>query len=274
LVPRLADHLMGKRKPVSILKRSAPTTGKLVNNRDSNQPSKRQKTSVEEAKVKASQHKAWIAVSIVDRQAAYAVAKLLRADATGSGGASIKSLTLGPAVKAKKATYAVTCETLRMLSVIQEVLGATDMLAKNASLTPETAYVLCYELLFGEGFSSIGPAEKAVIARQSVMEAKLADMVSKAGVTNARDLAAPSPDATAGEHRPRTARVNTLKMTVNEALKWLRSPPHNEKWAHRVICYPFWHICNVKAQPFCVCSAFFRRGPLFASCLCLYRSAM
>lgn len=49
----------------------------------------------------------------VHRQAAIAVGKLLEADEKKQGGASIKTLTLAPGVIAKKATYALTCETLR-----------------------------------------------------------------------------------------------------------------------------------------------------------------
>jgi hypothetical protein len=49
----------------------------------------------------------------VHRQAAAAVGKLLEADEEKRGGANIKTLTLAPANIAKKATYALTCETLR-----------------------------------------------------------------------------------------------------------------------------------------------------------------
>ena len=55
----------------------------------------------------------WLPHSIIHRQAAVAVGKLLAADATRSGGANVKSLTLAPHIAEKKATYAVTCNTLR-----------------------------------------------------------------------------------------------------------------------------------------------------------------
>ena len=50
---------------------------------------------------------------IVHRQAAAAVSRLLEADASKRGGVSIKALTLSPSVLSKKATHALTCETLR-----------------------------------------------------------------------------------------------------------------------------------------------------------------
>ena len=58
----------------------------------------------------------WLPHSVIDRQAAVAVGKLLAADAARTGGASIKSLTLAPHVVEKKATHAVTCNTLKCVS--------------------------------------------------------------------------------------------------------------------------------------------------------------
>lgn len=50
---------------------------------------------------------------IVHRQAAVAVSRLIEADASKRGGVSIKALTLSPSVLSKRATHALTCETLR-----------------------------------------------------------------------------------------------------------------------------------------------------------------
>lgn len=55
----------------------------------------------------------WLPHSVIHRQAAVAVGKLLAADATRSGGVNVKALTLAPHIAEKKATYAVTCNTLR-----------------------------------------------------------------------------------------------------------------------------------------------------------------
>ena len=59
------------------------------------------------------QHVYWNCQSEIDRQAAACVGKLLAADASKRGGTSIKALTLAPHIKAKKAVYAVTCQTLQ-----------------------------------------------------------------------------------------------------------------------------------------------------------------
>ena len=125
----------------------------------------------------------------MDRQAAHAVATLLKADETGGGGASIKSLTLGPAVTAKKATFAVTCETLRQLSLLKQAVQAAGLLQAHDRLPPATAYVLCYEVLFGEGLRQKGPAERAVVAALPALQAELAALQQEAGVDDVRDPA-------------------------------------------------------------------------------------
>ena len=125
---------------------------------------------------------AWEAVSVVDRQAARAVQQLLQADASGRKGASIKSLTLAPSIEAKKATHAVTCQTLKLLPVLKQLLEGCSLMQQHPQLQPETAYVLVYETLFGEGFRPRGPAEKAVLAAKGDLEELLQDIKLQAGV--------------------------------------------------------------------------------------------
>lgn len=232
-----------KRKPVSILKRSVRKGQNDVSRKDHEQHTKRQKI-VGKPKKDLFQPGCWQAASLVDRQAASAISKLLQADATGTRGASIKSLTLAPAVQAKKATHAVTCETLRMLPIVRQLISKAGLLEQHSRLSPSTAYVLCYELLFGEGLRSRGPAEAALTAAETTLQDKLASMLQEAGVEDARDLIAAAPKG--AHNRPRTARVNTLKMTVKEALAWLKSPPfEGSRWAQKVT----W-----KQAPKCFCS--------------------
>ena len=56
---------------------------------------------------------------------------------------------------------------------------------------------------------------------QAELQQHLQELLAAAGVSNASQLLTASIAAT----WPRTARVNLLKMTVAEALSWLRSPP-------------------------------------------------
>lgn len=217
-------------------------------------------------------------VSVVHSQAAYAVRRLLEADASKRGGVTLKSLTLGPRVEAKKvrcgsgrsagsgvwsprlrpalhlgsaqhlhaprapatpsqATYAVTVETLRHLPVLAPLLERVGLAAggDGGSAASATPLVLAYELLFGEGLRPAGAAERAVLQRKAELKQALAQLVAEAGAAAAADLLPrPGPNVP----HPRTARVNTLRLSVDAALAWLREPPaeHRRKWAAVVRC--------------------------------------
>ena len=123
----------------------------------------------------------------MDRQAARAVQQLLQADASGRGGASIKSLTLAPSIEAKKATHAVTCQTLKLLPVLKQLLEGCSLLQQHPQLQLETAYVLVYEILFGEGLRRRGPAEKAVMAAKGDLNTLLQDIKTQAGALQQRN---------------------------------------------------------------------------------------
>lgn len=65
---------------------------------------------------------------------------------------------------------------------------------------------------------------------QADLEQGLAALLSEAGATSVGELLPhPGPDTP----HPRTARVNTLRMSVDAALAWLRTPPekHRRRWA-------------------------------------------
>lgn len=120
------------KKPVGILKRNAYTPKSAAG------PQKRKKRPAshaaevhEEAALVASdssfrgsllpqqqqQHKQfWNCQSEIDRQAAACISKVLASDASRRNGKTIKSLTLAPNIKAKKAVYAVTCQTLQCMA--------------------------------------------------------------------------------------------------------------------------------------------------------------
>ena len=75
--------------------------------------------------------KPWNCHSAVDRQAATAVKRLLSAHKSGQHGASVKSLTLAPHIQAPKATYKVTCETLKYFAVLTKLLQSTGLLDQH-----------------------------------------------------------------------------------------------------------------------------------------------
>ncbi|GBG86656.1 hypothetical protein CBR_g41718 [Chara braunii] len=159
----------------------------------------------------------------VHRQAAAAVGRVLAADASKQNGASIKRLALAPSNVAKRATFALICETLKYLGVIKEVWNSSDILKRNKKVKPELAYVLLYDLLFGEGLSPHGDAERVIFACKSTLKATLARLMVKRQVADVRDLLPETAKQTAPTLRH--LRVNTLKISVDEALTQLRSHP-------------------------------------------------
>lgn len=169
----------------------------------------------------------WSCQSEVDRQAAACISKVLASDASSRNGKSIKSLTLAPNIKSKKAVYAVTCQTLQYLPVIQQLLSKTSLLDIQ-QLRPAVAYVLVYELLFGQGCRIKGKAEKAVFNLKAELQQHLQALLKEAAVEHVDELVS----VNIAKDWKRTARVNLLKMTVTEALAWLQSPPAvHQKWA-------------------------------------------
>lgn len=76
---------------------------------------------------------------------------------------------------------------------------------------------------------------------QAELQEYLQDVLNEAGVEHADELLS----ANIARDWPRTARVNLLKISVEEALAWLRSPPlSDQKLATLVCCITV--RCNVQ----------------------------
>ena len=164
-------------------------------------------------------------------QAADIVAELLRAKDQRSRGASIKSLVYGKNVLNKKAVYALCCETLKHLNIIKEVLkesefsllsGGKDGAKGNRATFPMDptrkaglVYVWVYELLFGQWkkipkFRKFTPVAK----QEDLLREAHGAVKTKASTSGAADpLLSPLESKTF----PRYLRVNTLKLSVDEA---------------------------------------------------------
>ncbi|KAG2499505.1 hypothetical protein HYH03_002452 [Edaphochlamys debaryana] len=175
----------------------------------------------------------WRPVSTVHQQAAFAVQRLLEADRDRRHGASLKSLTLAPHIVAKKATYAVTCQVLKLAEVLQRLVAAAG-LTEQPKLGAYVAMVLVYDLLKGETLRK-GQAERAVIAAEPKLRSALDRELKAAGVKTLEELcSAQQQQAAAGGAggagggagaavpHPRWVRVNTLKCAdVDEAVRQL-----------------------------------------------------
>ncbi|GMH32500.1 hypothetical protein BSKO_00334 [Bryopsis sp. KO-2023] len=201
---------MGKgRKPVPITRRSKKSEKGVKRKRESAGGDGSRKVA----------HNWWGCASVVDKQAANVVGKVLGAAERKSRGVNIKSLTLADGMRAKKATHAVVCQTLKFLPVLRQIVEAVGLLEDNPKLRPALAYVLAYEILIGQGCRPEGPAERAVLQAKDALQDKLQQHLSAAGVESIQDLV---PDAHAGKDRHRYARVNLLKASVKSVAKKLK----------------------------------------------------
>ena len=173
--------------------------------------------------------------------AARAVGALLAAAATRTRGASIKARTLAPHVRHKRATHAVTCETIKHARTIKIVFAdacedlralvdedAGESEGKETFRRRGEAYVYAYETLFGNGRGLerwVG-GEGCAIARENeeAMREALKREMTLRGVSSAKALSELVVEASEGAsvRYSRTARVNTLKMTVKDALEVFR----------------------------------------------------
>eukprot|EP00240_Pyramimonas_obovata_P004185 CAMPEP_0118954756 /NCGR_PEP_ID=MMETSP1169-20130426/58828_1 /TAXON_ID=36882 /ORGANISM="Pyramimonas obovata, Strain CCMP722" /LENGTH=352 /DNA_ID=CAMNT_0006902443 /DNA_START=595 /DNA_END=1650 /DNA_ORIENTATION=- len=155
----------------------------------------------------------------VHKQAAGVVGRLLKAQGAKKGGASLKSLTLAPNIIAKKATYAICCETLKYLSVIRDIIGKTDLLDSD-EVSAELAYVLVYELLLGKGCRPVAAPEKHVLSYKAALQSALKRKMMSCKVKSPAELlpAEVRLSSKLQSALPRYVRVNTLQLSVEEAV--------------------------------------------------------
>lgn len=73
----------------------------------------------------------WQCASVIDQQSAEVLQRLLQAAETRRGGATIKSLTLAPHIVHKKPTFAVTCETLKHLPLLKQLVADAGVLEQH-----------------------------------------------------------------------------------------------------------------------------------------------
>ena len=168
-----------------------------------------------QSKDRARSHHTTLAQSDILRQAAYAVGRLVEADATGKHGVSLKSLTLGKNVRQKKAVYAVTVETLKYYSVLKslvsEVFGC-----EYGGMSEATLCVLVREIVLGDGLSRIGRAERLVLEKEEALRRGLSALIEQSGVKHVSEMLPQNDLMMAAAKRKRTVRVNLAKSSVEE----------------------------------------------------------
>ncbi|XP_058781099.1 25S rRNA (cytosine-C(5))-methyltransferase NSUN5-like isoform X3 [Vicia villosa] len=167
---------------------------------------------VKTAKLKGAERSAYFA----RREAAKILRTVLEGDANRRALASIKTLVYHPSVRNKKATFALICQTLKHLPIINDVLKAASILNTKWKKQQELVYIIVYDILFGQGVPLVGDAEKYLMRHKDPLHLHLKKVLSRKNVTTVKELFALQevPDVSL----PRNVRVNTLKMDVDSAL--------------------------------------------------------
>ena len=151
------------------------------------------------------------------KQAAHAVGKLVEADETGKGGVTLKSLTLAPHIKQKKAVFAVTVETMKYFSILKQLCQDVGLL-DGGVLNSASLCVLVKEILLGEGLSRVGPAEKYVMSKETELRRALSNLLTEHGVEDIKGLLGESMWQKVAQSRPRTIRVNLIHTTIQDVM--------------------------------------------------------
>ncbi|KAM9344428.1 28S rRNA (cytosine-C(5))-methyltransferase [Pholidichthys leucotaenia] len=120
-----------------------------------------------------------------------------------------------------KQLFALVCETQKFSSILEEIIVSTKLL-KLTKLKVHLAKVLLYDLLLGQGLKCGGTWKTMMMKHRPRLQAELARMKVKQGVSRNVDLLPASAQQPEGDQLPRYARVNTLKTTVDDVVDYLK----------------------------------------------------
>ena len=134
---------------------------------------------------------------------------------------SVKSVVLGGTYKKKKQLYALVCETLKYHHVLEQILAKSGICKKESLLRkPELGCVLLYDFLFGKGITAAPKLKNVIDKHKTALRAELARIKIKQGVSRNSELIKDNAEVTI---IPRYVRVNTLKISVQDAISHYRS---------------------------------------------------
>ncbi|EPS69833.1 hypothetical protein M569_04929, partial [Genlisea aurea] len=153
------------------------------------------------------------------REAAKVLRKVLQGDARRRASGSIKSLVYSPTVRNKKATFALVCQTLKYLPVIQNVMKEAKVLNSISKKPKELMYIIAYDLLFGQESLLKGDAENILLQKKKAINSALSRILIHKGVNEVDDLL--SFPKIPREQKPRYVRVNTLSIDSESAIREL-----------------------------------------------------
>ncbi|VDB84724.1 unnamed protein product [Peniophora sp. CBMAI 1063] len=145
-------------------------------------------------------------------------------DRLGEKRGSVKGLIAALPEKDRKRTAALVIETLKYKPVLADTIAAAQLHKHERKLnSANLALVLVHDALLASGGiqAGDGPLKQAVLRHKTRLNSELQRIKIKRGVSSNAELAA-SADARAASI-PRYVRINTLKWSLEEALRTLES---------------------------------------------------
>lgn len=167
------------------------------------------------------------------------------------GNGTAKALCLRKDMQKKKQTYAVVCETLRHYELLEDVLEVAEFFQYYPQANHEFAMCMAYDVVLGKGVNTHNDSTARAVMQSApyLREAywkvckhhvipprsdeKLEDEVAAETEGGARGKRRSGDDASSSHslQLPRYARVNTLKLSVEELVSRLRRSAEARKRA-------------------------------------------
>lgn len=120
-----------------------------------------------------------------------------------------------------KQLFALVSETQKYSSILEEIIESTKLL-KQTKLRMPLAKVLVYDLLLGQGLKCGGSWKSMMMKHRVRLQAVLARMKVKQKVSKNEDLLPERVQQLSRVQLPRYVRVNTLKITVEDVVDYLK----------------------------------------------------
>ncbi|XP_037628438.1 probable 28S rRNA (cytosine-C(5))-methyltransferase isoform X2 [Sebastes umbrosus] len=134
---------------------------------------------------------------------------------------ALKTLVYDSKFENIKQLFALVCETQKFSSVLVEIIE-TSQLLKQTKLGLHLAKVLVYDVLLGQGLKCGGSWKVMMMKHRPRLQAVLARMKVKQKVSKNEDLLPASVQQSIQDQLPRYVRVNTLKISVEDTVDYLK----------------------------------------------------
>ena len=157
---------------------------------------------------------------------------------------TIKSLIMKEKHADKKYLHALICQTLKYQHVLNEIIEKSKISVVE-KLPHSLLMVLIHDLLFGKGIRNASKYKAVVQRHKTRLNAELVRIKIKKKCKNNEDLI---PDAIRNAVEiPRYVRINTLKTTQQEAIRYFNQQGYN--FGDSESCFIDEHVPNLIALP-------------------------